>query len=242
MQEPKSFVEEPLQKQLVAIYELLENTLGDRGWWPAETREEMMIGALLVQNVSWSNTVKALDKLRNHDLLNFQHLYDAPDIRIEEDIRSTRFYKTKTQKLKALACHVVEVYHNDLNAFLGQPMDKLRKELLSIHGIGQETADDIVLYAAGLPSFVIDAYTKRIFSRLGLIEEGIGYQELRDWFMSHLPGDTRLFNQYHALLDAVGHSFCSTKKPKCPDCPLHSLCQYHTTELRNLHQSLQPDP
>lgn len=215
-----------IQELLFEIYRSLEARLGDRQWWPAETREEMMIGALLVQNVSWANTVRALDKLRQMDLLTFPALCNAPSEAIEECIRSTRFYKSKTQKLKALAQHVVAKYDNNLDTFFHQPMEQLRGELLRIHGIGQETADDILLYAAQFPSFVIDAYTKRIFARLGLIDETIPYQDLRAWFMNHLPADVRLYNQYHALLDAIGHSFCTTKKPKCMDCPLNVHCQF----------------
>lgn len=224
-------------QQLLDIYSLLEATFGDLGWWPAQTRAEIMVGAILVQSVSWSNTVKALDNLRDRDLLDFHHLYLADHAVIEDCVKSSRFYKSKTKKLKAMSQHVVERYNNSLDAFLGQPMETLRNELLSIHGIGPETADAIVLYAAGLPSFVVDAYTKRIFSRLGLIDEGVGYTELRAWFMNHLPHNVRLYNQYHALLDGAGHAFCSAAKPKCNPCPLKGQCRFYITEPHNRHQS-----
>jgi endonuclease III related protein len=212
------------QEELLHIYDLMFQHFGDRQWWPAETREEIIIGAILVQSVSWKNTMKAIELLKEHQLLSFAALYDAPLEDIEACVRSTRYYKMKARKLKAFAAHIVERYNGDLALLFAQPMEDLRRELLSIYGIGPETADDIVLYAANMPSFVVDAYTKRIFSRLGWVYEDIPYEVLRQWFMDHLPQDVKLYNQYHALIDGVGHHYCLNQKPKCSECPLKVLC------------------
>ncbi|MCF8563645.1 endonuclease [Alicyclobacillus tolerans] len=215
-----------VQEKLLQIYQLMFEHFGDRHWWPAQTKEEVVIGAILVQNVSWSNTEKAIEKLRQQDLLSFAALHRAPLDEIEPCVVSTRFYKTKAKKLKAFSDFLDANYKGDLEAFLRQPVPQLREQLLNIYGIGPETADDIVLYAGGQLSFVIDAYTQRILARLGITQEQAGYEELRTWFMENLPADVALFNQYHALLDAVGHHYCSPKNPSCTPCPLAPLCQY----------------
>ncbi|MDQ0188391.1 hypothetical protein JI721_15735 [Alicyclobacillus cycloheptanicus] len=222
---PKHCDDHPnLQTTLMDIYHRMEDAFGDRGWWPASSTEEIIIGAILVQNVSWSNTVKAVERLNDHGLLTFPALAAASVDDIEACVYSTRFYKTKAKKLKAFATHVMTHHKGRIDAMLAQPMAPLRAELLQIYGIGPETADDILLYAANQASFVIDAYTKRIFYRLGLTPADISYESMRAWFMANLPADVSLFNQYHALLDAVGHHFCSTKRPKCEACPLRSKC------------------
>jgi len=215
-----------LREQLLYIYQLMFDHFGDRHWWPAETREEVIIGAILVQNVSWASTVKAINKLREQHLLTFKALSQSPLEIIETCIISTRYYRMKAKKLKAFAQYLEEEFSGNLDACLAQPMNTLRGQLLAIYGIGPETADDILLYAAERPSFVVDAYTKRIFHRLGYIEESIPYEELRQWFMLHLPENVALYNQYHALLDATGHHYCSTRNPDCRSCPLLNICHY----------------
>ncbi|WDL97065.1 endonuclease III domain-containing protein [Alicyclobacillus sp. ALC3] len=217
---------------LLRVYQRMFDQIGPRYWWPADTGEEVVIGAILVQNVSWANTEKALHNLAEAELLSFSQLRQAELEEIEGCIRSTRFYRTKARKLKAFADHLAETHHNSLSVMLSQPLDKLRKELLNIYGIGPETADDILLYAAKLPSFVIDTYTKRIFHRLGLVPEDISYDELRGWFMEHLPQDVQLYNEYHALIDAVGHRFCNPTQPKCGECPLRVECVH----LKNINR------
>ncbi|GGI95777.1 endonuclease III [Alicyclobacillus cellulosilyticus] len=216
----------PITAKLLHIYRLMEDALGDRGWWPAKTREEVVIGAILVQNVSWKNTVIAIERLRERGWLTFPELYRAPVEEIAACVRSTRFYVSKAKKLHAFAAHVCTRYGGRLDPMFDQPLEALREELLGLYGIGPETADDIVLYAAGKPTFVVDAYTRRIFARLGLLREDMPYEAVRRWFMDHLPADTRLFNQYHALIDAVGHHFCTARKPRCSACPLRSVCGY----------------
>ncbi|MBX5437143.1 MAG: endonuclease III domain-containing protein [Alicyclobacillaceae bacterium] len=199
---------------------------GDRRWWPAETQEEVIIGAILVQGVAWSNTAKAIHNLRSQDLLSLRAIHAAAVEDIEACIVPTRYYRAKARKLKAFAEHVQTHHGGDIGAMLAQPMGELRSELLSIYGIGPETADDILLYAAGLPSFVVDTYTRRIFHRLGYTAPDIPYEVMRAWFMDHLPPEAPLYNQYHALLDAVGHNCCTNRRPQCERCPLAPACNH----------------
>ncbi len=212
---------------LMALFEAMLAHFGPRHWWPAETPTEMIAGAILTQSVSWRNVRQALSNLKDAQLLDFAALHRTPAQVIEPLVRPTRFYKAKTAKLKAFAAWVTERFGSDLDTFLIQAptaTKALRSELLAVHGIGPETADCILVYACKLPSFPVDAYTRRIFSRLGHFDERIGYEEMRDFFMSRLPADVALFNEYHALIDAVGHHHCAPVSPRCGDCPLARYC------------------
>lgn len=217
---------------LIGIYQRLESAYGDLGWWPAETNEEMVIGAILVQNVSWNNTQRALLNLSNNGLLSLPAIHRASADQVAACIVPTRFFNMKARRLKTFAMHVMTRHDGSLERLLRQPMATLRKELLSIQGIGPETADDILLYGAKYPSFVIDAYTKRILERHQAIPQHVGYDELRDWFMTHLPNDTPLFNQFHALLDRLGNRCCLAKKPRCIECPLCDTCAFGTNHSK----------
>jgi len=209
---------------LLDIYQRLYNHWGDRKWWPADTVEEVVIGAILVQNVAWSNVETAIGLLKQTGICSFRHFTEENHEVIYACVKSTRFYKMKTAKLIAFANYLQQHYSGSLLAMLRQPGEDLRSELLGVYGIGPETADDIVLYAAELPTFVVDAYTRRIFSRLELIADSVSYEEMRQWFLSRLPSDVSLLNQYHALLDALGHHYCTPQSPKCSLCPLSDLC------------------
>ncbi|QSO45809.1 endonuclease III domain-containing protein [Alicyclobacillus mengziensis] len=221
---------------LLSVYHYLENAYGDLGWWPADTLEEMVIGAILVQNVSWKNTVKALSNLNRAGLLNFRALDAAGVQEVAELVIPTRFYNMKANRLKSFARHVTTQYEGVLQHMLQQPFEVLRKELLAIPGIGPETADDILLYGAKYPSFVVDAYTIRVLSRCGIIPEHVTYEELRAWFMAHLPHNVPMFNQFHALLDRLGNRVCLAKRPHCDECPLQEVCDLRLQE-RTLSQS-----
>lgn len=199
---------------------------GPRHWWPAETRFEVIVGAILTQFVSWKNVTIAIDNLKNSGLLSIEGICKAESEELEELIRSTRFYKQKAKKLKGFCKHVKDKYNGVLNEFLSKDMLELRNELLSLYGIGEETADSIILYAAEKPIFVVDAYTRRIYSRLGFFNEDISYREMQDFFMDNLKHDVQMFNEYHALIDGVGNNFCSNTKPKCNKCPLERVCQF----------------
>jgi endonuclease-3 related protein len=220
---------------LLQLYDLMNSKWGDRGWWPADSIEEIVIGAILVQNVSWSNVERAIKHLKACNLLTFAKLLNADPVLIGRCIRSTRFYNSKAQKLIAFA-HYLETHHDgDITRLLDQTAENLRQELLKVFGIGPETADDIVLYAAEKPTFVVDAYTRRIFSRLEILPSGLPYETMRQWFLSHLPHTVSLLNQYHALLDAVGHYHCLPRNPGCNHCPLRLVCPYAQQHVP-LHQ------
>jgi endonuclease-3 related protein len=215
-----------LEDRLINVYDRLFRYFGDPEWWPADSTEEIVIGAILVQSVAWSNVEKAISALRSEALLTLSAIHQADSALIEACILPTLYYRMKTRKLKAFAAHVELFYGGQLQDMLSQPLHHLRPELLSIYGIGPETADDILLYAAGHPSFVIDAYTKRIFGRLGMLATHYSYDECRLWFMQHIPKDVLLYNRYHALIDLLGSHICRGKCPKCSECPLAMVCDY----------------
>lgn len=214
---------------LHALYERLFAHFGPRGWWPAESATEMMVGALLTQSVAWRNVEKCLAQLKAAGMMDWHALHTAPDEVLETLIRPSRFFKAKARKLKSLAAHVVERYDGELARLFARPMAELRPELLAVHGLGPETVDCILLYAAEHPSFVVDAYTRRIFSRLGYFHERIGYEPMRRFFMERLEADVPLFNEYHALIDGLGHHFCHPQAPRCGECPLATACAYGRT-------------
>lgn len=222
---------------LLTVYHTLENFYGDLHWWPADSPEEVIIGAILVQNVAWKNVEKAIENLREVGLLGFEKINQTSLEEIEPLIKSTLYFRMKAKKLKAFAEHVRLHHGGRIESLLQRPLNEQRVELLSIYGVGAETADDILLYAAELPSFVVDSYTKRVFSRLGYVRPDIPYETLRNWFMAHLPNDVRLFNQFHAMIDAVGHRLCSAKNPKCQLCPLVELCQTGQNRHNECHSS-----
>lgn len=211
---------------LLTIYDDLYHAFGPQHWWPADTTIEMIIGAILVQNVSWHNTKKALTNLKEKGLLNIEGLLKVDNEKLEELIRATRYYKTKAKKIKAFVNLVDEKYQGKLECLLSLPVLELRKVLLNVYGIGEETADAIILYGSHKPIFVIDAYTKRIFNRLGYFPDKIKYCDMQQFFMKHLSSgklkeDVYLFNEYHALLDCLAKNICLKSKPKCDECPLN---------------------
>lgn len=187
---------------------------------------EVIVGAILTQSVAWRNVEIAIANLKEKELLDPVALLTAPDEVIEEAIRPTLYYRQKRRKLQAFCRHLLDKYQGDLTALFRRPLSELRAELLGIWGLGPETVDSILLYAGGLPTFVVDAYTKRIWARLGIHPEGIEYETLRAYFMDHLPPDVQLYNEYHALIVAVGNRYCRAKQPLCVECPLLVRCRY----------------
>ena len=208
------------QDRLLTIYNHLYAFFGPRGWWPANSPWEVMVGAILTQNVAWRNVEQAILNLKKANLLEFPEMYQAEEKELAELIVPTRYYNTKARKLKGLVNYLIDHYQGNLAEFLGQPMDKLRSELLQLWGLGPETVDSILLYAANQPIFVVDAYTRRIFHRLGIFPEKISYTEMQQFFMQNLPVRVSLFNEYHALIVALGHQICWNRSPKCKTCPL----------------------
>ena len=185
-----------------------------------------MVGAILTQSAAWQNVEKAIANLKEDDALSPEALrrLDLPEIGAL--IRPCGYYNAKALKLKSLACWLEEHYDDRLDELFAGDIAQLRQQLLSIHGIGPETADSIILYAADKPIFVIDAYTRRIVGRIGLAPDNNSYAAYQNLFMEHLPADGRLYNEYHALLVCLGKDVCRTH-PLCQQCCLNSICQFN---------------
>ena len=179
----------------------------------------MIIGAILTQNTSWKNVEKAINSLKASGHFTPKGLYDTPIDRLAQLIRSSGYFNIKAKRLKNFLSFLFNEYEGDLEAMLKEDGLKLRDKLLKVNGLGPETVDSILLYAAGFPIFVVDAYTKRIFSRHGDIKGDANYRQVQTLFMESLPKDENLYNEYHALIVRVGKDLCK-KKPLCHICPI----------------------
>lgn len=207
---------------LQTVYETLLAAYGPQKWWPGDSPFEVMIGAVLTQNTSWKNVEKAIDNLRRAKLLDPHKLLALEPETFAELIRPAGYFRVKAGRLRNLLKFLVDRYDGDLDAMFSCRVSSLREELLSINGIGPETADSILLYAGNLPSFVVDAYTYRVMTRHGWIEPEIDYHGLQEHFQSHLVEDAAIYNEFHALFVQVGKNHCR-KTPKCEGCPLAHL-------------------
>ena len=211
------------QRRLLHVFQTLMAAYGPQHWWPAESPWEVIVGAILTQSAAWRNVEKAIANLKGAGLLDAASIHYASQERLAQLVYPSGYYNAKARKLKAFAQRLQEAHGGDLQRLLALDVPNLRRELLSIHGVGPETADSIMLYAAEKPVFVIDAYTTRIAVRLGLAAPKPPYEDLQALFMSSLPHDAGLFNEYHALLVHLGKGACR-KQPLCPDCPLQAEC------------------
>jgi len=209
--------------KLYDLYQRLLAAYGPQGWWPADGPLEMIVGAILTQATAWGNAEAAIANLEGAGLLSLEGLRDAPIDRVASLIRPAVYYNQKARRLKGFCDLVAERYGGDLARLLAAPLPDLREELLSIGGIGPETADSIILYAAKKPSFVVDAYTKRLLARLLLIGPEVGYDEIRELFLSSLPPDVELYGEYHALIVRHCKEHCRAR-PRCEGCPLGAIC------------------
>ena len=208
---------------LVEIYDRLFNSFGTQNWWPGETPFEVIIGAILTQNTSWQNVEVAIKNLKDEGILNPDGINNSKDKLLEKCIRPTGYFRIKTKRLKSFINFLFERFDGDLDKLFSTPLAGLRSILLDIYGIGPETADSIILYAGEKPTFVVDAYTKRIFSRIGVLNDGLGYDTVKEFFESNLRKDVGLYNEYHALIVMLGKNYCRPK-PLCENCPLNNLC------------------
>lgn len=208
---------------LLEIYDCLYARLGPCHWWPGDTPLEIMVGAILTQNTAWRNVEQAIGRLKKEGALDVSILHRVDEAVLSEWIRPAGYYRIKARRLKKFFDFFIREYQGQLKRMQTQPLEILRRQLLQVNGIGPETADSILLYALGRPTFVVDAYTYRIFSRHRLIDEEINYEDLRAYFMDHLPSDPELFNEYHALLVLLGKEYCKKKNPRCQECPLRDL-------------------
>ena len=197
--------------------------MGPQHWWPGDTPEEVLIGAVLVQNTSWKNVEKAMANLRSADLLEPRALAAVPVEELEELIRPAGYFRVKARRLRNLLQLIADRFDGSLEQMFQRPLDELRRQLLGVSGIGPETADSILLYAGGLPTFVVDTYTHRIFARHGWVEFEADYEALKEFFESRLPADASMYNEYHALLVRLGKDYCRKTGPHCDQCPLREL-------------------
>ena len=218
-----------LNHRLTEIYRLLFGRYGPQHWWPADTPFEVIVGAILTQSAAWGNVEKAISNLKQARVMTPASLRQLPLGKLANLIYPSGYYNAKALKLKSFVEHLEEAHEDSLEKLFSLDILRLRSELLNIHGIGPETADSIILYAAHKSIFVIDAYTRRILSRLGLSPSKDNYSAFQALFMDNLPADEKLFNEYHALFVRHGKEVCR-KVPLCDRCCLSNLCHNAATE------------
>ncbi|MCI0469530.1 MAG: endonuclease III domain-containing protein [Nitrospirae bacterium] len=204
---------------LMEIFNRLSSFYGSQFWWPGDTPFEIAVGAILTQNTNWTNVEKAIRNIKNERLLNAKALHKLPVKRLASLIRPSGYFNIKAKRLKEFLFFLVDNYNGSMKMMKKEETAVLRKKLLDIHGVGPETADSILLYALEKASFVIDAYTKRVLSRHGIMDYRASYDEYQKLFHTELDKDISLFNEYHALFVRVGKDFCRPK-PMCSGCPL----------------------
>jgi endonuclease-3 related protein len=214
---------ENVQNQLMTAYDKMLAAFGPQRWWPGDSPFEIMVGAVLVQNTAWRNVERAIANLRDANVMEPRAMDTLEPVELAELIRPAGYFQVKAKRLRNLLKFVVEEYDGSLDAMFRTDPISLREKLLAIHGIGPETADAILLYAGGLPTFVVDTYTHRVLARHGWIDYEATYDDIKDHFESSLPADAKLYNEYHALLVRVGKEFCRRSAPKCDGCPLAEM-------------------
>ena len=205
------------------MYGRLEKYFGDPGWWPARPSFEVVVGAILTQNTAWPNVEKAIKSLRVERLLTPAGIMDTRTTRLARIIRSAGFHTLKARRLKEISRFVIAEAGGILRRLRKQDTNALREKLLAVNGVGPETADAILLYALEKPVFVVDAYTKRIFSRHGLIEEAASYEYVQEMVHSAFGRDTEIFNRFHAYLVETAKGFCKKKAGQCDECPIREI-------------------
>ncbi|MDG2382831.1 MAG: endonuclease III domain-containing protein [Pirellulaceae bacterium] len=207
---------------IFVAFELLQKAYGAQHWWPGESVFEVIVGTILTQNTNWKNVERALGNLRDENLLCVDGMRDLPTTALAELIRPAGYYRQKSRRLHNFLRFLDETYDGDLELMFEEPVDELREKLLSINGVGPETADSILLYAGQLPAFVVDTYTARVFKRHGWSEAEADYYALQSAAEQALPRDVKLYNEFHALIVQVGKLHCG-RIPQCDGCPLQSI-------------------
>jgi endonuclease-3 related protein len=209
-----------ISERINKIYRLLYKRYGPQGWWPGDSQLECTLGAILTQNTSWKNVEKAINNLKKSNLISIDKLSLLTTDELAQLIRSSGYFNQKALKIKNFIAFIKENYNGSLKNMFDEDIYVLRDKLLSIKGIGPETADCIILYGGNKPIFVVDTYTYRVLSRHGLVPEQTSYNELQELFMDSLNLDPGIFNEYHALLVKVGKEHCKKRIPICAGCPL----------------------
>lgn len=213
------------EQPLLAAYGRLLDHYGPQHWWPAETTFEIIVGAVLTQSTAWRNVELALARLAQRGLLDPAAMHRASPDTLEEAIRPAGYFRAKARTLRGFLSLLTDEYGGSLERMLKTPGPVLRRQLLGVRGIGPETADSILVYAAGYPVFVVDAYARRMVARAGWLPAGkLGYDELQSAFHRELPADPAVLGEYHALIVALGKDCCRKQRPRCAACPLRDLC------------------
>ncbi|MBF0217587.1 MAG: endonuclease III domain-containing protein [Candidatus Omnitrophica bacterium] len=205
------------------MYSLFEARYGDLKWWPARTDFEVMVGAILTQNTAWRNVEKAISFLRTHRLLSVTEMHSATKAKISSLIKPSGYFRIKAERLKELTRYIIGKSGGDIRKMKKMDPGRLRAELLLVKGVGNETADAILLYALSMPFFVVDAYTKRIFFRHGLIPHDAAYESVQSLVHSNFPKDVRKYNQFHAMIVETAKRYCKKSVALCDECPLGKL-------------------
>ena len=211
-----------VRRTLEAFYRRMAAHYGPTHWWPGDSAFEIAIGAILTQNTAWTNVEKAIANLKRARLLSPRKMVACPVDELEAALRPSGYFRQKAKRVRLFCQHLIGHYRGSVVRMARRPLPELREELLALNGIGPETADDILLYACEKPVFVVDAYTRRILSRHGLVPPDIGYEPLRALFERHLDEDIHTFKEYHGLIVWTGKDFCR-KQPDCGACPLRPL-------------------
>ena len=221
MPDPRS-----MSVKLMDIYDRLYTAYGPQYWWPGDSKFEVIVGAILTQSTAWTNVEMAVANMKLAGCWSLESIINIPEEELASLVRSSGYFNAKARKLKAFADHVATHYQGDLNLFLSKPPTLLRDELISIHGIGEETADDIMVYAAGQPSFVIDTYTRRIMDRIGMTPNVVRprYADYQAVYHCFIPQQIQLYNEFHALWDRHGKDVCTKMNPSCKTCCLLDVC------------------
>ena len=216
-------IDKKINCSLIKTYNLLYKKFGPRHWWPGDTRIEVIVGAILTQNTAWRNVEKAICNLKKEKVLSVSKLSGIPEKKLARLIRPSGYYNVKANRIKNFLKFLNACYNGSIDRMFKTDLYKLREKLLALKGIGQETADSILLYAGGKPVFVVDAYTKRVLLRHGFIGQKADYKAIQSLFTNNLPEDAGLFNEFHALIVELGKSICKSKKPLCNICPIRSM-------------------
>ena len=218
---------------LMEMYEAAKARFGHQGWWPGDGALEICVGAILTQNTNWTNVEKAIANLNADGCMSVSALHVKPQEELAALIKPAGYFNVKAKRLKNFIAHVHESFGDDIEAFLNRSVSTLREELLSINGVGRETADSMILYAAGKLTFVVDTYTYRILLRHGLIDSDYDYEMIKELLESSLAEDLDLYNDFHAQFVAVGKHYCKPKA-RCEGCPLSSLRHDPAAGLENV--------
>jgi len=220
-----------MKQVLMDYYRLMEKHFGPTHWWPGDTPFEIAIGAILTQNTAWTNVEKAIANLKREKLLKPAAILACPTEKLEVALRPSGYFRQKTERVRRFSQYLTDHYAGSMTRMAKRPLEELRHELLAINGIGPETADDILLYACDKPIFVIDAYTKRILTRHGLVDDKATYHQMQELFHNNLKQDVKLFAEYHGLIVWTGKYFCKTK-PQCAGCPLENCLEKNSNTLK----------